>query len=94
MPSATWNGAVIAQTDAFELVEGNVYFPAESLNSAHLEPSDHASVCFWKSVASYYHVIVDGKRNDNAAWYYADPKAAAAQIKGHVAFWRGVRVDR
>lgn len=94
MPRAIWNGQVIAETTTFEEVEGNVYFPAAALKRAHFEDSDHTSVCPWKGTANYYHLVVDGERNDNAAWYYVDPKAAAANIKGHVAFWKGVKVER
>jgi uncharacterized protein (DUF427 family) len=94
MPKATWNGAVLAESDDFEEVEGNVYFPPSALAREHFVESDHTSVCGWKGTARYYHVEVDGERNENAAWYYPDPKPAAAQIKDRVAFWRGVTVDR
>ena len=94
MPTARWNGTTLATTETFEVVEGNVYFPPEALERAHFEASDHTTVCGWKGTARYYHVVVDGERNDNAAWYYPDPKPAAAQIAGHVAFWRGVEVER
>ena len=94
MPRAIWNGAVIAETATFETVEGNVYFPADSIKSEYFEASDHRTSCFWKGKASYYHVTVDGQTNENAAWFYPDPKAKAAHIKDHVAFWRGVTVER
>jgi uncharacterized protein (DUF427 family) len=96
MPTATWNGAVIAQAtdDEVEIVENNVYFPLSAVKPEYLRPSDHTSSCPWKGVASYYSVSVDGKVNDNAAWYYPQPLEKAAQIKGHVAFWRGVDVQR
>ena len=94
MPKAIYNGKVIAESDTFEEVERNVYFPRAALVSEHFEPSDHTSVCGWKGTASYLHVVVDGERNDNAAWYYATPKDAAANIKDHVAFWKGVTVER
>ena len=94
MPKAIWNGAVIAQSDTFETVEGNVYFPPDAANRAVLKPSDTHTTCSWKGVASYYDVVVDGKVNKDAAWYYPDPKSAAAQIKDHIAFWRGVTVEK
>ncbi|MEZ6188456.1 MAG: DUF427 domain-containing protein [Planctomycetota bacterium] len=94
MPRALWKGTVIAETEAFETVDGNVYFPPESLVAEHFQPSEHTSVCGWKGTANYYHVVVDGEVNENAAWVYKTPKAAAAEIKDHVAFWRGVTVER
>ena len=94
MPRATWNDVVIAESDTFESVEGNVYFPPVAVDRTHLEPSDTTTVCPWKGTASYYHVVVDGEINRDAAWYYPDPKPAAAQIRDHVAFWRGVSVEK
>lgn len=94
MPRAIWKGAVLAETDRHELVEGNVYFPPESLRKEYFEPSATTTVCGWKGTANYYTVVVDGERNPDAAWFYADPKPAAANIKDHVAFWRGVTVER
>jgi uncharacterized protein (DUF427 family) len=96
MPRATWNGAVLADApaDAVEIVEGNVYFPASAVRQDLLEPSDTHTVCPWKGTASYYDVVVDGQRNRDAAWYYPEPKDAARQIAGRVAFWRGVQVER
>ncbi|MEM9731253.1 MAG: DUF427 domain-containing protein [Myxococcota bacterium] len=94
MAKATWQGKVIAESDDFEVVEGNVYFPRGSINDEYFEASDHTSVCGWKGTANYFHVVVDGERNQDAAWYYADPKSAAANIKDHVAFWKGVTVER
>lgn len=94
MPRALWNEQVIAETDAFETVEGNIYFPPAAINADNFEPSDHTSFCPWKGTASYYHVVVDGKRNENAAWYYPEPKEKAANIKDHVAFWKGVTVEK
>ena len=94
MPRALWNGKVIVETDKFELVEGNVYFPLETVKRELLKPSDHRTVCGWKGTASYYTVVVDGQENRDAAWYYPDPKAAAANIKDHIAFWHGVKVER
>jgi uncharacterized protein (DUF427 family) len=94
MARATWNGAVIAESDSFEVVEGNVYFPPGSVRREHFTASPTHTVCPWKGTASYYHVVVDGKENRDAAWFYPEPKAAAANIKDHVAFWRGVTVER
>ncbi len=94
MPKATWSGTVIAQSDKFETVEGNIYFPAESANQAVLQPSDTHTTCGWKGVASYYNVVVDGQVNKDAAWYYPDPKPEAANIKGYLAFWKGVTVEK
>lgn len=89
---AVWNGAVIAQSDDTKVVEGNHYFPADSVKHEFLEPSQTHTVCGWKGTASYYTLTVDGKRNADAAWYYPDPKDAAKEIAGHVAFWKGVEV--
>ena len=94
MAKATWNGAVIAESDTFEIVEGNVYFPADAVKREHLRDSGTHTVCPWKGTASYYSVVVDGQENSDAAWYYPDPKPAASNIAGHVAFWRGVQVER
>ena len=94
MAKATWQGTVIAESDDFEVVEGNLYFPREAIKSEYFEESGHTSVCGWKGTANYFHVVVDGQRNDDAAWYYADPKSAAGNIKDHVAFWKGVTVER
>ena len=96
MPKALWKGKVIAeaQDDAVERVEGNVYFPASAVKPDVLQPSDTHTVCGWKGTASYYHVAVDGEVNRDAAWYYPDPKPAAANVKDHVAFWRGVVVEK
>lgn len=92
MASATWNGTVIAESDDTVMVEGNHYFPLDSVNRELLRPSDTQSVCPWKGTASYYSIEIDGKSNSDAAWYYPTPKDAAAQIKDHVAFWHGVTV--
>ena len=94
MPKAKWKGRVIAETEAFELVEGNVYFPPGAVRPESLKPSSTTTVCPWKGTAHYYHVVVDGEENRDAAWYYPDPRPAAANIKDHVAFWRGVEVER
>lgn len=89
---AIWNGKVIADSPATVVVEGNHYFPPESLQREFLVPSEHHTMCGWKGKASYYDVVVDGEVNRNAAWFYPDPKQAAAEIAGRVAFWRGVEV--
>jgi len=94
MPKAIWNGKVIAESDTYETVEGNVYFPPGAVKSEYFKPSDTHTVCPWKGTASYYTVAVDGQENRDAAWFYPDPKAAAANIKDHVAFWRGVTVEK
>lgn len=93
MAKAVWNGAVIAESDTFERVEGNVYFPPDTVNRDFLEPSDTHSVCPWKGQASYYDVVVEGETNRDAAWYYPETSERAANIKGYVAFWRGVEVS-
>ncbi len=94
MAKALWQGQVIAESDEFEVVEGNVYFPPGAIDEKFFESSSHQSVCPWKGTASYYHVVVDGQRNENAAWYYPTPKDAAANIRDHIAFWKGVTVER
>jgi uncharacterized protein (DUF427 family) len=96
MPTAIWNGVVIAQAsdDQVQIVENNVYFPPASVKREYLQPSSHTSRCPWKGLASYYSLNVDGKINENAGWYYPQPSEKAAQIKDHVAFWRGVEVQR
>lgn len=91
---AVWNGAVLAESDDTIVVEGNHYFPPESLRREYFRPSKTRTRCFWKGEASYYTVVVDGMENRDAAWYYPDPRPAAEQIRGRVAFWRGVRVQR
>lgn len=93
MAVATWNGQVIAESDETIVVEGNHYFPPSAVKSEFLASSPASSVCPWKGTASYYDVVVDGETNAGAAWYYPDPKPAASDIKDHIAFWRGVRVD-
>jgi uncharacterized protein (DUF427 family) len=93
MPKALWNGKVIAESDDTKVVEGNHYFPPGSVNEEFLNPSDTTSLCPWKGTANYYHIDVDGSINSDAAWYYADPKEAAIEIKGHIAFWKGVDVQ-
>ena len=93
MARAIWNGTVLAESNDTEVVEGNHYFPAESLNTDYFRPSDHTTVCGWKGTASYYDIVVDGQENRQAAWYYPTPKDAAANIKGRIAFWKGVTVE-
>ena len=93
MPKATWEGAVLAESDKCVVVEGNQYFPPESIKQQYFRPSDQTTVCPWKGTASYYDITVNGKTNPNAAWYYPEPAKAAAQIKGRVAFWKGVEVE-
>jgi uncharacterized protein (DUF427 family) len=93
MATATWNGTVIAQSDDTVVVEGNHYFPIESVTPGVLSETDHTSVCPWKGTASYYSITVGDDRNENAAWYYPTPKDAAKEIAGRVAFWKGVTVE-
>jgi uncharacterized protein (DUF427 family) len=93
MAKASWCGKVIAESNATVEVEGNQYFPADAVKKEFLKPSAHTSECPWKGTAHYFSVEVGGMRNDNAAWYYPQPKAAAAEIKDHIAFWKGVRVE-
>ncbi|MEM7411229.1 MAG: DUF427 domain-containing protein [Myxococcota bacterium] len=89
---AIWNGRTVAESDDTVVVEGNHYFPESALAREHFAPSDHTSICSWKGTASYYDISVEGETNANAAWYYPDPKDAASEIRGRVAFWRGVDV--
>ena len=90
---ATWKGEVIAESDDTVVVEGNHYFPAESINKEHFRESETHTVCGWKGTASYYDVVVGGDVNKDAAWFYPEPKDAAKEIKDRVAFWRGVKVE-
>ena len=94
MPRAIWKGAVLAESDHVEVVEGNSYFPPGSVNPSYLRESDTHTACPWKGTASYYTVVVDGQTNKDAAWYYPAPKDAAKNLAGHVAFWRGVQVEQ
>jgi len=89
---AIWKDAVLAESDDTIVVEGNHYFPPQSLNQALFEASPTTSSCPWKGQANYYTVVVDGEKNKDAAWYYAEPKEKARQIAGYVAFWNGVQV--
>ena len=90
---ALWNGEVVAESNDTIVVEGNHYFPPESVDRSRLADSDTHTVCPWKGTASYYDVVIDGERNADAAWYYPSPKDAAAEIKDHVAFWHGVTIQ-
>ena len=90
---ATWNGAVLAESDDTVIVESQHYFPENSLQREFFSPSESHSECHWKGTASYYNITVAGETNPDAAWYYPDPKPEAAQVKGRVAFWRGVKVE-
>lgn len=96
MPRAVWNGTVLAEASQkqIEVVEGNVYFPPETVRREHLRPSDTHTVCAWKGTASYYDVVAGGQTNRDAAWYYPQPKDVARNITGYIAFWRGVQVER
>jgi uncharacterized protein (DUF427 family) len=93
MPRAIWNGTVIAQSDRCEVVEGNPYFPPDAVKREYLRDSSTHTVCGWKGTANYYDVVVDGEANHDAAWYYPEPKPAAHNIKGYVAFWKGVKIE-
>jgi uncharacterized protein (DUF427 family) len=93
MAKATWGGKIIAESNETVVVEGNEYFPSEAVTAQYLKPSSHTSICPWKGTAHYYHIEVNGMKNENAAWYYPEPKLAAAEIKGRIAFWKGVRVE-
>jgi len=94
MPKATWNGQIVAESDKFETVESNIYFPPGAIKQEFFTPSTHTTICSWKGTAHYYNVVVDGKENKNAAWYYPDPSEAAKNIKDHIAFWHGVQVEK
>jgi uncharacterized protein (DUF427 family) len=94
MTKAIWEGTILAESDATVEVEGNQYFPPQAIKSEYFQPSDKHTTCPWKGLASYYHVEVNGKRNDDAAWFYPEPKSAAQRIKDHVAFWKGVKVEK
>ena len=89
---AIWNGKVIAESEDTKIVEGNHYFPANSINKKFFNPSDTHTVCHWKGTASYFNIEVEGSQNKDAAWYYPKPSGQAEEIKDHVAFWKGVEV--
>ena len=93
MSKAIWNGAVLAESDRCEVVEGNYYFPPESINRQYFKESDKHTTCPWKGVASYYNIVVEGQVNKDAAWYYPATKEAAQNIKDYTAFWKGVKVE-
>jgi len=93
MARAIWKEQVLAESDQTVMVEGNHYFPPESVKREFFEESTTTTTCHWKGDASYYTVSVDGQQNADAAWYYSNPKDAAMNIKDHVAFWRGVQVE-
>jgi uncharacterized protein (DUF427 family) len=93
MPKAIWNGAVLAESDRTEVVEGNQYFSPDAINKQYFKESNTHSTCAWKGVASYYSIEVDGQVNKDAAWYYPEAKDAAKNIEGYIAFWKGVKVE-
>jgi uncharacterized protein (DUF427 family) len=93
MPRAIWNGAIIAESDRCAVVEGNQYFPPGAVKREFLRESQTHTVCGWKGTASYYDAVVNGQTNKDAAWYYPEPKPAANNIKGYIAFWKGVKVE-
>ncbi len=92
MAKATWNGTVLAESDSFEMVEGNYYFPPDSVKREYLQGSEYHSTCPWKGLASYYDIVVGDEVNKDAAWYYPQPKEGATHLKDYVAFWKGVQV--
>ena len=92
MKQAIWNGTIIAESAETVVVEGNHYFPAETVNKDYLTPSDKTSFCGWKGDCNYHNVVVDRNESPAAAWYYADPYERAEKIRGHIAFWKGVEV--
>jgi uncharacterized protein (DUF427 family) len=92
MVAARWNGALIAQSDDTVVVEGNHYFPRAAVNADYLQDSATTSICGWKGTARYHSLVVDGETNTDAAWYYPEPKDAAREITGRIAFWKGVEV--
>ena len=94
MPRAIWNDTVLADSTSCQQVEGNEYFPAESINRQYFIESNTRTTCGWKGEASYYHIEVDGEKNEDAAWYYPSPKDAAKHISGYVAFWKGVQIEK
>jgi len=93
MPKVTWNGTVLAESDQCKQVEGNQYFPPDSIERQYFKESTTHTTCSWKGAASYYDIVVSGKVNKDAAWYYPFPKEAAKHIAGYVAFWKGVEVE-
>ena len=93
MPKAIWNQVTLAESDTTVEVEGNHYFPPADIKQEYMRDSDHTSICGWKGTAHYYSIDIEGELNADAAWYYPQPKSAAAEIAGYVAFWKGVQVS-
>lgn len=93
MPKAIWKGAVLAESDKCEVVEGNQYFPPNAINKQYFKESNTHTTCPWKGVASYYTIEVDEEQNKDAAWYYPTAKDRAKNIEGYIAFWKGVKVE-
>ena len=93
MTKAIWNGQLVAESDRCEMVEGNPYFPPQAVKREYLQPSDTHTTCGWKGIASYHTLQVGGQVNKDAAWYYPDPKPAAKNIAGYIAFWKGVKIE-
>ncbi len=93
MVKAVWNGKTIAESDRTEVVENNHYFPRDDVRQDYLVASAHTTICPWKGTAEYFSLSVDGAKNQDAAWYYADPKPAAKNIAGRIAFWKGVKIE-
>lgn len=93
MATASWNGTVIAESEKYETVEGNIYFPPQALKREYVRPSETHTVCGWKGTASYFDVVVAGQVNRDACWYYPAPKDPAKNIEGYLAFWRGIEVS-
>jgi uncharacterized protein (DUF427 family) len=93
MPKAKWRGVTLAESEVTEIVEGNHYFPPDSIRREHFRESDAHTVCGWKGTASYYDLVVDGAVNPQAAWYYPEPKQDAAKIRNYIAFWKDVEVS-
>ena len=94
MSKAVWNSVVLAESDETVMVEGNHYFPPEAVNREYFRDSQAHTTCYWKGIASYYDIEVEGDTNRGAAWYYPEPSEAAASIKDYIAFWRGVKVEK
>jgi uncharacterized protein (DUF427 family) len=93
MTKAVWNGVILAESDRTEVVEGNHYFPPDSINKEYFQESTTHTTCGWKGVASYYSIQVNGETNKDAAWYYPQTSSAAKNIEGYIAFWKGVQVQ-
>lgn len=94
MAKAIWNGVILAESDNCQIVEGNYYFPPETINQEYFKTSDTHTTCSWKGVASYYTISVNGQENKDAAWYYPQAKEKAKNIEGYIAFWKGVKVEK